>query len=147
MRRTSATRPRALESAWLAPSVDLTDDARRGLMIEGGLEVFMAGTTSLLFILLAGSMSASEAANAQAPQTNRAEPAAPSLPSRARMTIEVADYCSPAQIAIDISQCGQAAIAAAGAGANASTGGGTVHFPAGLYKLLGTLRLDKSFVG
>ena len=75
-------------------------------MIEGGLEVFMAGTTSLLFTLLACSMSASEAANAQAPQTNRAEPAAPSLSSRARMTIEVADYCSPAQIAMDISQCG-----------------------------------------
>src|SRR5271166_3838567 len=92
----------------------------------------MTRTTSLLFILLAGSIGAVGGAASSQAQA---------------IYIEIADYCSPAQIAIDISQCGQAAIAAAGAGANASTGGGTVHFPAGLYKLLGTLRLDKSFVG
>ncbi len=94
----------------------------------------MTKTTSLLFILLAGSISAvAEAVSAQAQE----------------IYIEIADYCSPAQIAIDISQCGQTAIAAAGAGANASTGGGIVHFPAGLspYRLLGTLTLNKSFVG
>src|SRR5271166_5765008 len=94
----------------------------------------MTKTTSLLFILLAGSISAvAEAVSAQAQE----------------IYIEIADYCSPAQIARDISQCGQTAIAAAGASANASTGGGIVRFPAGLspYKLLGTLTLNKSFVG
>src|SRR5271165_4112087 len=84
----------------------------------------MTRTTSLLFILLAGSIGAVGGAASSQAQA---------------IYIEIADYCSPQQIAIDVSQCGQAAIAAAGAGANASTGGGTVHFPAGLYKLLGTL--------
>ena len=100
--------------------------------------------------LLAGSTSAlAEAANAQAAETNRNPSVAQPAGSRARIDIEIADYCSPAQIATDISQCGRSAIAAAGAGANASYGGGTVHFPADLspYKLLGTLRLDQSFVG
>lgn len=110
----------------------------------------MNGTMSLSFILLAGSISAlAEVANSQAAETNRNAPVAPPVASRARIYIEIADYCSSAQIATDISQCGQSAIAAAGAGANASHGGGAVHFPADLspYKLLGTLRLDKSFVG
>ena len=67
----------------------------------------------------------------------------------AEMFVDIANYCSREQIATDISQCGQAAIAAAGASANASHGGGTVRFPADLspYRLRGTLRLDKSFVG
>ena len=110
----------------------------------------MNRTMCLSVILLAGSTSAlAEAADAQAAETNRNPLVAQPAGSRARIDIEIADYCSPAQIATDISQCGQSAIAAAGAGANASYGGGTVHFPADLspYKLLGTLRLDKSFVG
>jgi hypothetical protein len=110
----------------------------------------MNGTAFLSFILLAGSLGAlAEAPNAQVAQTNRPVAAAAPDSSRARIYVEIADYCSPAQIATDISQCGQSAIAAAGASANASHGGGTVHFPAhpSPYQLLGTLRLDKSFVG
>ncbi len=110
----------------------------------------MVRTISFSFILLAGSTNALvEAAYSQVTETERTAPIALPVASRTRINIEIGDYCSPAQIAVDISQCGQSAIAAAGAGANVSNGGGTVHFPANLspYQLLGTLRLDKSFVG
>jgi hypothetical protein len=65
-----------------------------------------------------------------------------------RAQIKITEYCSPAQIQTDITQCAQAAIDAAGATANASFGGGVVHFPAdhSPYVLQGTLTLSQSFV-
>jgi hypothetical protein len=71
-----------------------------------------------------------------------------SAPSHAQITFQITKYCSKAQIQTDITQCGQAAIDAAGASVNVSFGGGVVHFPADLspYVLRGTLTLGQSFV-
>jgi hypothetical protein len=107
----------------------------------------MRQTILFPLVLLAGSLSgAAEDPPAKSPAADggRIAPGA----SRVRFSVEIADFCSPAQIATDISRCGQAAISAAGAGANASSGGGVVHFSAALspYTVHGTLRLDKSFV-
>lgn len=89
----------------------------------------------LLLLLIAGSTGVHAGANAQTSHRLR--------------SIEISDYCSRSQIAADITQCGQAAIAATEVSAGASYGGGAVHFPADLspYNLRGTLRLDRSFVG
>jgi hypothetical protein len=61
--------------------------------------------------------------------------------------LSVMDYCLPAQVAVDISDCAQAAIAAA-ATISVSYGGKRVFFPAQYspYRLHGTLKLS-SFVG
>jgi hypothetical protein len=63
--------------------------------------------------------------------------------------LEIADYCTTAQIATDISTCAQNAINAAQALATSSFGGAVVHFPAALspYTLTsGSLAVTASFV-
>jgi hypothetical protein len=63
-------------------------------------------------------------------------------------TIDIADYCAPAQIQSNIATCAQSAINAAQALAKTSYGGAVVYFPAKLspYKLTGTLVVTSSFV-
>jgi len=64
------------------------------------------------------------------------------------MSSEITDFCTPAQIAGDITSCAQNAINAAQATATSQQGGRVIHFPAylGAYSLLGNLSITSNFV-